>query len=110
MARETDCLFRHGHQTTREVFQLQSLRNGYGLSEIVGYACMTPPNTICLSNVGHPLPSVQYKILDDVTGRPLGVEEVGEITFRSPHLMRGYHKRPEATSQVLGEDGWFRSG
>lgn len=98
------------YQRVLKVFQLKSLRNGYGLSEIVGFACMTAPNTIGLSDAGHPLPSVQYKIVDRVTGLPLGAGEVGEITFRGPHLMRGYHNKPEATAEVLDEDGWFRSG
>ncbi|KAH7946858.1 hypothetical protein HPB52_005210 [Rhipicephalus sanguineus] len=92
------------------VFQPKSLRNGYGLSEIVGYACMTAPNTICLSDAGHPLPSVQYKVVDRSTGLPLGVGEVGEIIFRSPHLMSGYHNKPEATAEVMDDEGWFRTG
>ncbi|XP_054922320.1 uncharacterized protein [Dermacentor andersoni] len=50
------------------------------------------------------------KIVDHVTGLPLGAGEVGEITFRGPHLMRRYHNKPEATAEVLDEDGWFRSG
>ncbi|KAL3246640.1 hypothetical protein MRX96_057509, partial [Rhipicephalus microplus] len=36
--------------------------------------------------------------------------EVGEIIFRSPHVMRGYHNRPDATAQVLDEQGWCSSG
>ncbi|XP_065302624.1 uncharacterized protein [Dermacentor albipictus] len=98
------------YQRVLKVFQPKSLRNGYGLSEIVGFACMTAPNTIGLSDAGHPVPSVQYKIVDHVTGLPLGAGEVGEITFRGPHLMRGYHNKPEATAAVLDKDGWFRSG
>ncbi|KAL3191532.1 hypothetical protein MRX96_059779 [Rhipicephalus microplus] len=40
----------------------------------------------------------------------LGPGEVGEIIFRSPHVMRGYHNRPDATAQVLDEQGWCSSG
>ncbi|XP_050026994.1 uncharacterized protein [Dermacentor andersoni] len=93
-----------------QVFQLTSLRNGYGLSEIIGFACITPPNTHSHSSVGHPLPMVEYKVVDSYTGKPLGPGETGEIVFRSPHLMRGYHNRPDATAEVIDEHRWFRSG
>ncbi|XP_077485536.1 uncharacterized protein LOC144096603 [Amblyomma americanum] len=93
-----------------QVFRLRSLRNGYGLSELVGYACVTAPNTVGIADAGHPMPLVEYKIVSRETGLPLNAGEVGEITFRAPHLMRGYHNRPEATAEVLLEGGWFRSG
>ncbi|KAL1481189.1 hypothetical protein MTO96_002417 [Rhipicephalus appendiculatus] len=44
-----------------QVFQLESLRNGYGLSETIGFLTIVPPNTIEYRNVGHPLPMVEYK-------------------------------------------------
>ncbi|XP_037525362.1 uncharacterized protein LOC119402284 [Rhipicephalus sanguineus] len=93
-----------------QVFQLESLRNGYGLTEAIGFICITSANAIEYRSVGHPLPMVECKIVDNASGRQLGPCEVGEITFRGPHVMRGYYKRPEATSQVLNEQQWFRSG
>jgi acyl-CoA synthetase (AMP-forming)/AMP-acid ligase II len=36
--------------------------------------------------------------------------EPGELWFRTPQLMKGYLNRPEATAQVITEDGWFRTG
>lgn len=98
------------YQRIMQVFQLTSLRNGYGLSEIIGFACITPPNTHSHLSVGHPLPMVEYKVVDSNTGQPLGPGETGEIVFRSPHLMRGYHNRPDATTEVIDEHRWFRSG
>ncbi|XP_075551113.1 uncharacterized protein LOC142584762 isoform X2 [Dermacentor variabilis] len=50
------------------------------------------------------------QVVESHTGKPLGPGETGEIVFRSPHLMRGYHNRPDATAEVIDEHRWFRSG
>ena len=34
----------------------------------------------------------------------------GEFWFRTPQLMKGYLNKPEATAEVITEDGWFRTG
>ncbi|MEW6270162.1 MAG: long-chain fatty acid--CoA ligase, partial [Thermodesulfobacteriota bacterium] len=36
--------------------------------------------------------------------------EVGEVAIRSPAVMRGYWKQPEATAEVMDADGFFYTG
>lgn len=47
---------------------------------------------------------------DVATGEILPHGEVGEIEIRSPSLMRCYLNNPEATSQAIDAEGYFRTG
>jgi long-chain acyl-CoA synthetase len=48
-------------------------------------------------------------IADDI-GNPLPTGEVGEVLIRGNNIMKGYYKRPEATTETFTKDGWFKSG
>lgn len=43
-------------------------------------------------------------------GSELGDGGTGEIHVRSDSLFDGYHRRPDLTAEVLGGDGWYRTG
>jgi fatty-acyl-CoA synthase len=43
-------------------------------------------------------------------GTPVGVDEVGEIQLRGPHVMAGYWNNPTATSETILDGGWLRTG
>jgi long-chain acyl-CoA synthetase len=71
---------------------------GYGLTESAPViACNTFQN-IKFGTVGKPIPGVEVKIQPD-----------GEIIARGPNIMRGYHKKPAETAEVL-RDGWLYTG
>ena len=44
------------------------------------------------------------------SGWELKLGEKNEILLRGPHLFSAYWGKPEATREVLGEDGWLRTG
>lgn len=61
-----------------------------------------------LHTVGRPRSSVELEIRGD-DGRPLPTGEVGEVYLRSPCMMRGYWRDPDATAAAI-VDGWLRTG
>ena len=58
--------------------------------------------------IGRPYTFVEI-VLRDEAGQPVKAGEVGEITVRADHVMRGYWEMPEETAQIL-RDGWLWSG
>ena len=71
---------------------------GYGLTETSPILSSNYPQNRSGSS-GRPIAKVQIRIADD-----------GEILAKGPCVMQGYYKSPEATREVLSEDGWFRTG
>jgi fatty-acyl-CoA synthase len=59
---------------------------------------------------GRPLPRVEVKVVDPLTGEtvPLGVQ--GEICARGYQTMQGYYEQPAETAATLKADGWLHMG
>ena len=60
-------------------------------------------------SIGLPLPSTEVSIRDD-DGNEVGVDTPGELCVRGPQVMQGYWGRPDATAEVISDDGWLRTG
>ncbi|XP_064488848.1 uncharacterized protein LOC135400844 [Ornithodoros turicata] len=93
-----------------KVFRPTTLVNVYGQSEVMGLVTSPPVGEVTYSNVGVPTANVQVKIMDPETGMVLGRGEHGEICVKTPAMMKGYLKRPEATEAAITPDGWLRTG
>jgi fatty-acyl-CoA synthase len=62
------------------------------------------------ATVGRPLPGVEVKAVDFVTGTLHGPEAVGEIAVRGPNVMLGYARMPAETRRSFTSEGFFLTG
>ena len=84
---------------------------GYGMTETNAYG----PRIEGDDSLTHPnstgsVPTLVMEVeIRDKTKRALAANESGEIWMKSPTLIRGFWRKPEATAEAL-VDGWLRSG
>jgi len=92
---------------------------GYGLTETSPVVAVRTPERLVCGTVGPLISQTEVRIADLETGRILypdptcpdeGRGRRGEIQIRGPQVMLGYYRDPATTSEVLSEDGWFRTG
>ena len=63
-----------------------------------------------VGSVGMPLPGVQARIADPVSGALLPAGEVGEVQIKGAHVFAGYWRQPQKTAEAFTPDGWLRTG
>ncbi len=86
----------------------------YGLTETTGAITLLPPrdhdpnDAKKLLSCGYAQEGVELRIVG-TDGSDMASGEVGEIAVRSPQVMRGYWKLPEATARAIQGD-WFLTG
>ncbi|MGY4712053.1 long-chain-fatty-acid--CoA ligase [Mycolicibacterium sp. CBM1] len=89
----------------------------YGLTEVCGAITQLSPEVHRddsrpdrLISAGQPAREVEVRVVDPDTLTELPTGQPGELWFRTPQLMKGYHNKPDATQAAITEDGWFRTG
>jgi len=80
------------------------LFNGYGITECSPLVSVNRIECNDPSTVGMILPCLEIKFED------VDSDGIGEICVKGDVVMLGYYKQPELTSEVLSEDGWFKTG
>ncbi len=83
--------------------------NGYGATETTSAMATNVGDEYAAhpSSVGKLNPTADLRIVAD--GCDLGINELGELWFRSPQIAHGYWNNPEATAESF-VDGWWRTG
>lgn len=85
----------------------------YGLTEtspVVSQTTVSDNLAKRTETVGRVMPGVELKVVDPETGEELPQGQIGEIVARGYVVMKGYYNMPEATADIIDEDGWLHSG
>ena len=72
---------------------------GYGLTETTSACSVNRPGNFRTGTVGVPVPGVEVALAED-----------GEIKIRGETVFPGYHRNPEATAEIMTDDGWLLTG
>jgi long-chain acyl-CoA synthetase len=89
-----------------EQFLMDSKLNyaiGYGLTETAPLIAGALPGLTRISSTGPVMDGVEVRLAN------LNDKGEGELEAKTPCVMQGYYKNPEATAEVFTEDGWFRT-
>ncbi len=103
-------------EVMRKVINQMGIRDitiAYGQTEaspVVTQTRSDAPLELRVETVGQPLPGVEVKIIDPVTGETLSDNQQGELCSRGHVVMLGYYRDPEATARAIDADGWLHSG
>jgi len=94
------------------------LLEGYGMTEMAPVVAVNRPDFMDgheeqvgnkPGSVGHPIPGVAAKIVDQDTGEDLGIDREGLLLVRGASLMIGYLNQPERTAEAM-RNGWYATG
>ncbi|HEH9430952.1 TPA: long-chain fatty acid--CoA ligase [Aeromonas sobria] len=76
-----------------------NLKYGYGMTETTATVCCYEDQQFKLGSIGTVLNGIEVKLAEN-----------NELLVRSPTVMRGYYNKPQATAEVMTEDGFLRTG
>ncbi len=82
---------------------------GLGATETLMMVLANRPGDTALGTIGHPLPGVEARRLDE-DGLPVAdADTPGILSVRSESIADGYWNRPEPSTAAF-DKGWFRTG
>jgi len=85
----------------------------YGLTESspgMSQTRIDDPDEVRYTTVGRDYEFVDVKVLDPETKKEVPVGTQGEMCCKGFNVMKGYYKKPEATAEVIDENGYLHSG
>ncbi|MBE6351929.1 MAG: acyl--CoA ligase [Treponema bryantii] len=95
----------------KKYFPTHDYDTNYGLSESIGPGCvhLGVENTEKIGAIGVPGFGWKIRIVDE-NRKDVPQGEVGELAVYGPGVMVCYYKNPDATKEVLDEEGWLYTG
>jgi acyl-CoA synthetase (AMP-forming)/AMP-acid ligase II len=96
----------------RERLANEPRANSLGMTETLGphtiedYRVILPASKA--GSFGRPVPGVEHRIVDPLTGEPAPTGTIGELWVRGYSVMLGMLKRER--DEVFTPDGWYRTG
>ncbi|MFC0540910.1 AMP-binding protein [Kutzneria chonburiensis] len=86
----------------------------YGMTEMAGAITVLSPadhrdtdHPERLTSAGRPIGEAEMRVVDPATFED---SDTGELWFRTPQTMLGYHGQPAATADTVTAEGWLRTG
>jgi 4-coumarate--CoA ligase len=89
---------------------IKSVRQAYGLTETTIGVVGMPLGCEKFGSSGKVLPYMLCKIRNPDTGESLGPNQIGELCFKGPVVMKGYYDNEQATRESFTSDGWLLTG
>lgn len=95
----------------KKYFPHHAYDTNYGLSESIGPGCvhLGVGNDHKIGAIGIPGYGWKVKIVDEHR-KEVKQGDVGELAVFGPGVMVCYYKNPEATNEVMDEEGWLYTG
>jgi fatty-acyl-CoA synthase len=85
----------------------------YGMTEVgatISLSFLDSTEEQACEASGAPCEGFEVRVIDPETGRDQPPGTPGEVVVRTPYLMQGYYRDPEATTRAVDADRWFHTG
>ncbi|CAA7020118.1 unnamed protein product [Microthlaspi erraticum] len=95
-----------------EKYPTVDICSGYALTESNGGGASVESveESRRYGSVGLLSSGVEARIVDQDTGRVMGVNQTGELWLKSPSIAKGYFRNEEATKETFNVEGWLKTG
>ncbi len=86
-------------------------KQGFGMTEFgPGLFALAPEDAIRKAgSIGRPNYFIDARVVD-ADNQPVGPNEIGELVLKGPSMCSGYFNNPEATANVVDDEGFFHTG